>query len=42
MLVDLIVTRTGWYVTYTIGGKEVDRAGPFDEEFEAEDCARRA
>ncbi len=42
MLVDLVKYRDGWYVTYTIGTKEVDRAGPFDEEWEAEDCARRA
>ena len=42
MLIDLVIYRSGWFVVYTVAGKEVDRAGPFEEEWEAEDVARRA
>ncbi len=42
MVVDLLCTEEGWFVTYTLNGKRVDEAGPFSEEWEAEDCARRA
>lgn len=31
----------GWYVVYYHNGKPVDEAGPFDEEWEAEDCLGR-
>ncbi len=42
MVVDLLHTSDGWFVTYKVAGALVDQAGPFEEEWEAEDCARRA
>lgn len=41
MLVDIIYVGA-WYVRYRINNKQVDLAGPFDEEWEAEDVMRRA
>lgn len=32
----------GWMVELTMGGLEVDEAGPFDDESEAVDAARRS
>ncbi len=42
MIIDLLHTAEDWFVAYWLNGRCIDRAGPFSEEWEAEDCARRS
>ncbi len=42
MLVELVCSPHGWFVVYTLSNKEVDRAGPFEEEWEALEVQERA
>lgn len=37
----IIAYTEGYYVQFIVDGKVVDLAGPFDEEWEAEECANR-
>lgn len=42
MSTDIIELSDGWHVLYFLDGKQVDMAGPFDEEWECEDVVGRA
>lgn len=41
MRINIVWYAEGYYVQFLLNGKAVDTAGPFDEEWEAEDCANR-
>ena len=41
MTTHIVWRPEGYYVQFLIDNRVVDTAGPFDEEYEAEDCANR-